>query len=170
MIPNLLLSRFTLFTSTPKSIVRLRNLILQLAFLGKFVSQNINDVSTFEVLRSTKEELASQRKQEKKEIQQLDQATLPRLPKSWKWTSLGEISEINPRFTDKDLDNDLDVTFLPMRCVEEITGIIDTSITKKLSATRKVIHILKTEMCSLRRLPLVWRMAKLLSLVTCEMG
>jgi type I restriction enzyme S subunit len=48
-----------------------------------------------------------------------------------------EIAEINPRFNWKKTTDDIEITFLPMRCVEELTGHIDLSFTRKLSEVKK---------------------------------
>ncbi len=59
------------------------------------------------------------------------------LPQGWARVALGEISEINPRFEYRGATEDLEVTFVPMKCVREMSGILDTSITKKLSEVKK---------------------------------
>lgn len=58
------------------------------------------------------------------------------LPKGWVWTRLGEIAGINPRFNDELPDN-MEVSFLPMKCVEELSGRIDLSLTRRLSEVKK---------------------------------
>jgi type I restriction enzyme S subunit len=50
-----------------------------------------------------------------------------RLPKGWVRTSLGEIAEINPKLPCVLQDN-AEVSFLPMKAVEELTGRFDASI------------------------------------------
>lgn len=59
------------------------------------------------------------------------------LPTSWVWTRLGEIAEINPRLPMKEISGDLDVSFLPMKAVEERTGRFDLSLTRKFCEVRK---------------------------------
>ena len=59
------------------------------------------------------------------------------LPRSWAQTSLDDVSWINPKLPASDAEKDLEVTFLPMRCVEEQSGRIDLSLTRKLSEVRK---------------------------------
>ncbi|MDI6807835.1 MAG: restriction endonuclease subunit S [Candidatus Eisenbacteria bacterium] len=59
------------------------------------------------------------------------------LPKGWVWAGLEEIGEVNPGFYAEATVHDTEVTFLPMKCVEELTGRIDLSISKKLSEVRK---------------------------------
>ena len=53
------------------------------------------------------------------------------LPEGWEWKRLEEIAEINSRFDKNSFDDETDVTFLPMKCVEELTGKMDTSNEKK---------------------------------------
>ncbi len=60
-----------------------------------------------------------------------------KLPGGWVYTTLGDIGEINPKLVDEGLGGDMDVTFLPMRCVEELTGKLDLSLTRKLSEVKK---------------------------------
>src|SRR3989304_6125281 len=59
------------------------------------------------------------------------------LPKGWIWTILEEIANINPKFKGDSLDDDMDVSFLPMKAVEERTGKIDLSRIKKISEVKK---------------------------------
>jgi len=59
------------------------------------------------------------------------------LPNGWTTASLRELSVINPRFGKDELPEDLEVTFLPMRCVEELSGKIDASNVKHVSEVRK---------------------------------
>jgi type I restriction enzyme, S subunit len=63
--------------------------------------------------------------------------SLEELPSGWIWTVLGDISSINPKIDLTPFSGEEEVTFLPMKCVEEITGKIDPSINKKLSVVRK---------------------------------
>lgn len=62
---------------------------------------------------------------------------LNELPKGWVWTKMEKISEINPKFNREGFPDDIEVTFLPMRCVEELTGHIDISLSKKMSEVIK---------------------------------
>lgn len=66
-----------------------------------------------------------------------DTSHLPELPRGWVWTRLGETSEISPKLSLERLRDDLDVSFLPMRSVEELTGRIDLSMERKLADVRK---------------------------------
>lgn len=59
------------------------------------------------------------------------------LPNGWMWTKLEEVSELNPRIDRQSIDDDLEVTFLPMKHVEELSGKIDLSETKRFSELKR---------------------------------
>ena len=59
------------------------------------------------------------------------------LPAGWVWTTLEEVSELNPRIDKQSIDDDLEVTFLPMKNVEELSGKIDLSETKRFSELKR---------------------------------
>ena len=62
---------------------------------------------------------------------------LSKLPDGWVWATLKEVSELNPRIDKQSIDDDLEVTFLPMKNVEELSGKIDLSETKRFSELKK---------------------------------
>ena len=62
---------------------------------------------------------------------------LSELPDGWVWTTLEEVSELNPRIDRQSIDDDLEVTFLPMKSVEELSGKIDLSETKRFSELKR---------------------------------
>lgn len=53
------------------------------------------------------------------------------------WTRLEEIGTINPKTNGENIEDDTEVAFLPMRCVEELTGLFDLSMTKRFSEVKK---------------------------------
>ncbi len=59
------------------------------------------------------------------------------LPNGWVNTCIMDIAEINPRYPSIGDAKDRDVSFVPMKCVEEQTGQIDLSYSRKLSEVRK---------------------------------
>jgi len=63
--------------------------------------------------------------------------SLPELPKGWVWTILSEIAQINPPLPHNELSDDLEVSFLPMKAVEEETGKYDVALSKKYSEVKK---------------------------------
>lgn len=66
-----------------------------------------------------------------------DTQNVPALPHGWVWTRLEEIGQINPKHIDRKLTDDMEVTFLPMKCVEELTGNLDLSLARRLSEVKK---------------------------------
>jgi len=50
---------------------------------------------------------------------------------------LGDISILNPRFNSEGIPDDTEVSFLPMRSVQELTGKIDLSLSRKISEVKK---------------------------------
>ncbi|MDA7949732.1 MAG: restriction endonuclease subunit S, partial [Hyphomicrobiaceae bacterium] len=58
------------------------------------------------------------------------------LPDGWTQARLADIAIINPK-PKKPIDLELEVSFVPMRCVEELTGKIDSSNTMKFKNIKK---------------------------------
>jgi type I restriction enzyme S subunit len=101
-------------------IKKLRELILELAVRGKLVPQDPNDEPASELLKriaAEKAELVKQGKIKKqKPLPEISEDEKPfELPVGWEWTSLAEISEINPKI--EVTDDDQEVSFVPMPCV-----------------------------------------------------
>lgn len=59
------------------------------------------------------------------------------LPKGWCFSRLEEVAEINPSLPSGDVSDDTEVSFLPMKAVEEESGRFDASITRKLGEVKK---------------------------------
>ncbi len=59
------------------------------------------------------------------------------LPQSWVLTTLGEACLINPRFFTEPVENDQELSFLPMAAVEAGTGRIDLSRTRLFAEVQK---------------------------------
>lgn len=62
---------------------------------------------------------------------------LNNLPRSWLLASLADIAEINPRLAKTEIDDDLEVSFVPMPAVEAATGKIDVSQIRKVRDVKK---------------------------------
>ena len=58
---------------------------------------------------------------------------LKALPAQWQTALLGDIANVNPRLDSRELEGDLEVSLVPMRSVEQETGAIDLSLSKRLS-------------------------------------
>jgi type I restriction enzyme, S subunit len=59
------------------------------------------------------------------------------LPNAWDFVPLIEIADINPIKSKNTVDDNLDISFLPMKCVEELTGKYDLSNIKKYGEVKK---------------------------------
>lgn len=55
----------------------------------------------------------------------------------WKWVKLGVATQLNPKLPFEEIDENILVSFLPMRQVEELTGKFDLSMEKKYSEVKK---------------------------------
>lgn len=58
------------------------------------------------------------------------------LPVGWEWVNFSEIAIINPSKPNNISDN-LDVSFIPMKCVDELTGLINLNNIKKYHEVKK---------------------------------
>jgi type I restriction enzyme, S subunit len=90
---------FDLLYGTPDAIGKLRQSILDLAVRGQLVPQDPNDEPASELLKhieARKESLFAEAKVRKiKACRQVDKDVVPhRVPASWVWTMLGEITDI----------------------------------------------------------------------------
>jgi len=95
--------------------------ILQLAVSGKLVFQDPNDEPVSVLLKRIKDEREQFIKEGKikkgKPLAEISQDEIPfEVPASWKWMRLGSIIELNPR---NKLDDDLDVSFIPMTLIDD---------------------------------------------------
>ncbi|MEJ7828055.1 MAG: restriction endonuclease subunit S, partial [Segetibacter sp.] len=60
------------------------------------------------------------------------------IPKNWKWVSIGDVAEINPKIPNRDvISDDLEVQFLPMKLVEELSGKIHLIETRLYGEVKK---------------------------------
>jgi len=120
---------------------RYRQAVLKNAFEGKLTEEwreahkgQMEPASV--LLERIKEERSRSVKGRNRELPSLDKSDLPALPDGWVWTSLGELAALNPKFMD-DIPDELEVSFIPMKCVEELTGQVDLSLTKLYSEVKK---------------------------------
>lgn len=99
----------------------LRNSVLQLAVQGKLVPQDSNDESAsvlLERIKAEKARLIKEKEIRKQEpLAPISEDEIPfDIPDSWEWVRLGDICQVNPR---NQLDNNLDVSFIPMALIED---------------------------------------------------
>lgn len=90
-----------------------------------------------ELLERIKEERKKDNKGKYKELPPLDTSDLPELPEGWEWTRLGFLTNINPKLPNFDISNNIKVSFLPMKNIEELTGQYDLSLSKNIEEVRK---------------------------------
>lgn len=95
--------------------------LLQEAIRGKLVEQRLEEGSgeeLYKLIQKEKEKLIKEGKLKKqKPLPEITEDEIPfDIPESWKWVRLGEITELNPK---NQLNDDLDVGFVPMALVED---------------------------------------------------
>lgn len=128
----------------PYGIKKLRELILELAVRGKQVPQDPNDEPASELLKriaAEKAELVKQGKIKKQKLlPEISEDEKPfELPVGWAWTSLAEISEINPKI--EVTDDDQEVSFVPMPCVStRFDGTHEQEIKKWVEVKKGYTH------------------------------
>jgi len=115
---------FGLLADAPNGVQKLREMILQLAVQGKLVPQDPNDQPAsvlLEKIRAEKKQLVKENKIKKgKPLPSIDSDDIPySVPKGWTWASLAEIGQINPR---NELDDETEVSFVPMKLVPTVLG------------------------------------------------
>jgi type I restriction enzyme, S subunit len=118
---------------TPESMQDLRNVILQLAIEGKLVPQDSSDESASELLKriqAERERLVKEGKIKKqKAMAPIEEDEVPfEVPESWEWVRLEVLSDINPRNI---IDDNLDVSFIPMKLMDDGYGSSHRSEIKK---------------------------------------
>ena len=83
-----------------------------------------------EKIKAEKEELIQQKKLKKqKPLKEISQDEIPfEIPENWSWCRLGEVVQFNPR---NNLDNNMEVSFIPMKLIEDWFSNKHTSEIKK---------------------------------------
>ena len=97
----------------------LKSSILQLAVQGRLVEQRPEEGTAEELYRQIQEEKQNLIKEGKikkeKPLPEITEDEVPfDIPESWKWVRLGDIVSRNPK---NSLDDELEVSFIPMNCV-----------------------------------------------------
>lgn len=96
MKPDVFFENFELLADAPNGVQKLRELILQLAVMGKLVPQNPNDEPASVLIEKTKNEKRKLEKEGKiknsKSLPPIEKNEIPFvLPSSWQWERLGKI-------------------------------------------------------------------------------
>lgn len=125
MKPSQLLDHFDRISEAPDAISRLRRFILDLAVRGKLVEQDRMDEPASELLARIRVEkariLRAGNIRREKALPPLIEDQLPfRVPRSWRWSQLGEIGFLNPRNRAAD---DLPASFVPMPSISAEYGV-----------------------------------------------
>ncbi len=99
MNPDVFFRNFELFADAPNGVQKLRELILQLAVMGKLVQQDPDDEPTsvlLEKIEAEKKKLIKEKKLRKEEsLPSIKSKDVPlELPKTWKWVYLRDIGQI----------------------------------------------------------------------------
>jgi len=117
---------------------RYRQAVLKYAFEGK-LTEEWRRTHKHELEPATKllERTRRQRGVDKERNTHSMEENLPKLPEEWTWTTIGELAEINPRLTNENLPADLEVSFLPMKAVEEKSGKFDSLIVRKYEEVKR---------------------------------
>lgn len=78
-----------------------------------------------------KAEAEGRKKPTKPKLKSIDEMIVPNdeipyeIPNNWVWTTLGDISEVNPKKVSLSYDDEEQISFVPMKAVSEITGKIE---------------------------------------------
>jgi len=108
-----------LLAGAPGGVKRLRELVLELAVRGRLVPQDASDEPAGVLLgriRTQYQLLVSEGKAKKDKLlcREFIDEDLPNLPDGWAWTTLGEITLVNPRNNAEDSES---VSFVPMTLI-----------------------------------------------------
>lgn len=100
---------------------KLKNSILQLAIAGKLVEQRAEEGTAEELFAQIQEEkqklVAEGKLKKQKPLPEITEEEKPfDIPESWKWVRLGEVCLLNSK---NDIDDDMEVSFIPMACVSD---------------------------------------------------
>ncbi len=116
---QLLEQHFDTAFAAPDGIKKLRDLILTLAMQGKLVAQDPNDPPARELLKEIEAEKQRMVKEGKikapKPLPEIKPEEMPyALPVGWEWSTLAEVSLINPR---NSVEESTEVAFVPMTLI-----------------------------------------------------
>ncbi|MBL7176052.1 MAG: restriction endonuclease subunit S [Desulfobacteraceae bacterium] len=121
---NTFVTNFGLLADTPNGIPKLREMILQLAVMGKLVPQNPKDKPASVLLEKIDADIvkliAEGKIKKSNPLIPIDQDEVPyELPKGWEWRRLMELGLINPR---NEADDNIDAAFIPMPLISDKYG------------------------------------------------
>ena len=119
--------------------VDMQKSILQMAIQGKLVEQRPEEGTgeeLYQQIQAEKQKLIKEGKIKKeKPLPEISEDEIPfEIPESWKWVRVAGITTLNPK---NDLDDDLDVAFIPMPCVSDGFRNTHTFEVKKWGSIKK---------------------------------
>ena len=134
-----IIDNFKDLTLSDGAVGELKNTILSLSVRGKLVPQDENDEPASVLLDRIKQEKDRLVKEKvikkEKPFAEIGEDEIPyELPKGWQWIRLGDYTQINPR---NNVDDNLDTSFVPMKCIEDKFSNYHTSETKRWSEIKK---------------------------------
>ena len=139
MNPAVFFENFELLADAPNGVQKLREMILQLAVMGKLVPQDPNDETASVLLEKIKIEKKRLVKESKTKgstsISSTDSDQNPyEIPSSWKWVTLSECGLINPR---NYVSDEKEISFVPMTYISEKYGQNVEKETRKWEEVKK---------------------------------
>ncbi|VXD20431.1 Restriction modification system DNA specificity domain protein (fragment) [Planktothrix serta PCC 8927] len=148
-------SNFELLTDAPNAVVKLRELILQLAVSGKLVRQDPNDEPAsilLERIRTEKERLIKEKKiRDKYPVIGIKPTEIPfKIPDSWKWVRIGDIGNVvgggTPKTDQSEYYADHDIPWITPSDLYGLSG-------KFVSRGKKDISLLGLQKSSAQLMP-----------------
>jgi len=139
MNPDVFFKNFELLADAPNGVQKLRELILQLAVMGKLVEQDPNDELAsvcIEKIEAEKKQLVKGSKiKGSKSVNFAEPDQIPyEIPSSWEWTTLSECGLINPR---NYVSDEKEISFVPMTFISERYGQKVETETRKWEEVKK---------------------------------
>lgn len=61
----------------------------------------------------------------------------PKTPENWQLLPISEVAEVNPKFDKRNIEDDLEISFVPMSAVEAETGGVDVSGLRRFAEVKK---------------------------------
>ncbi|MFY1111134.1 MAG: restriction endonuclease subunit S [Methanosarcinaceae archaeon] len=147
MDPNIFFENFELLAEAPNGVQKLRELILQLAVMGKLVPQDPEDEPAsilIEKIKKEKTQLIKEGKNGKrKNSQKITREEIPyNLPTSWEWTRLSDIS-----YDWGQKKPDVEFTYIDVASINKELGLIsdDLKVLNPENAPSRARKIVKKE-------------------------
>ncbi len=147
MDPNIFFTNFEMLAEAPNGVQKLRELILQLAVMGKLVPQDPEDEPAsilIEKIKKEKTQLIKEGKNGKrKNSQKITREEIPyNLPTSWEWTRLSDIS-----YDWGQKKPDVEFTYIDVASINKELGLIsdDLKVLNPENAPSRARKIVKKE-------------------------